>query len=288
MQELPLEPEVAGGAVDRVAARSGSSIASRWTRIWCVRPVSSRSSSSARGPSSSTTSKCVTASRGVAVSSEWRVLSSRSRPIGASIRPVRERGAALHEREVAPLDGAAPDQLLQPRVRLVRAGDDEQARGVAVEPVDDPRPVLVAAGGVVARAGRARASRVWWPVPGWTTTPAGLSTTSRCSSSQTTSRSISSASSGPASAGSSTTTSSPPSSRWLFARGSPSTRTAPSAISRSASDREPTSDRAGDGPVEPLRLRGEKAESGQRCSAAGAWSGRRPRARRRGSRRRRR
>ena len=34
-------------------------------------------------------------------------------------------------------------------MRLVRAGDDEQAGGVAVEPVDDPRPVLVAAGHVV-------------------------------------------------------------------------------------------------------------------------------------------
>ena len=45
---------------------------------------------------------------------------------------------------------------------------------------------------------------------------------------------------------------------------------------------------SGDGPIEPLRLRGEKAESGQRCSAAGVSSGRRPRAPRRGSRRRRR
>jgi hypothetical protein len=38
------------------------------------------------------TSKCVTASRGVSVSSEWRVGSRRSRPIGASMRPVQERG----------------------------------------------------------------------------------------------------------------------------------------------------------------------------------------------------
>jgi hypothetical protein len=33
-----------------------------------------------------------TASRGVSVSSEWRVGSRRSRPIGASIRPVQDRG----------------------------------------------------------------------------------------------------------------------------------------------------------------------------------------------------
>ena len=38
------------------------------------------------------TSKCVIASRGVSVSSEKRVGSSRSRPIGASILPLREAG----------------------------------------------------------------------------------------------------------------------------------------------------------------------------------------------------
>ena len=38
------------------------------------------------------TSKCVTASRGDSLSSEIRVGSSRSRPIGASIRPLREAG----------------------------------------------------------------------------------------------------------------------------------------------------------------------------------------------------
>ena len=32
-------------------------------------------------------------------------------------------------------------------MRLVRAGDDEEARRVAIEPVDDARPVVVAAGG---------------------------------------------------------------------------------------------------------------------------------------------
>ena len=92
VQELALEPEVAGDAVDG-SPQTGSPIASRWTRIWCVRPVSSRTSSSARAPSSSCTSNHVTASRGVSVSSERRVRSRRSRPIGASIRPVRDRGA---------------------------------------------------------------------------------------------------------------------------------------------------------------------------------------------------
>ena len=41
---------------------------------------------------SSSSSKCVTAARGVSVSSEWRSRSWRSRPIGASIVPRRDRG----------------------------------------------------------------------------------------------------------------------------------------------------------------------------------------------------
>ena len=77
----------------------------------------------------------MTASRGESVSSERRVGSSRSRPIGASIRP-------RHERGVAPLQLAALNELLQPLVRLVGAGYDEQPGRVAIEPVDDSGPVL--------------------------------------------------------------------------------------------------------------------------------------------------
>ena len=79
---------------------TGRSIAARWTRIWCVRPVSSRTRSSAWRSSSSSSSKCVTAARGVAVSREWRSRSRRSRPIGASIVPRRDRGLPDDEREV--------------------------------------------------------------------------------------------------------------------------------------------------------------------------------------------
>ena len=46
----------------------------------------------------SRTSNQVTASRGVGVSSEWRVRSRRSRPIGASIRPDARLRPAAHER----------------------------------------------------------------------------------------------------------------------------------------------------------------------------------------------
>ena len=53
--------------------------------------------------------------------------------------------ASLDERQVAALELPRPHQLLEAVVRLLRAGGDEQSRGVAVEPVDDPRPLRVAA-----------------------------------------------------------------------------------------------------------------------------------------------
>ena len=113
-----------------------------------MRPVSSCTSSSVRGPSSSTISNHVTASRGVGVSSEWRD-SVDAVAADRRLDPARPRARrALDEREIAALDLAAADRLLEPRVRLLGAGDDEQAGGVAVEPVDDPGPVVVAAGRV--------------------------------------------------------------------------------------------------------------------------------------------
>ena len=151
--------EAAGGARAGTGARgrdrrrprrpgspqTGRPIASRWTRIWCVRPVSSRTLE--QRPwlrASRRRSNQVTASRGVAVSSEWRVRSRRSRPIGASIRPVRERGVAAHEREVAcarpRARGSAPAARRAPRSERATT---QQARGVAVEAVHDPRPVVV-------------------------------------------------------------------------------------------------------------------------------------------------
>src|SRR5512132_1504937 len=83
---------------------------------------------------------------------------------------------------------------------------------------------------------------VAWPAPGCTTTPAGLSTTNRWSSSYAMPRSTCSGSiSREASGGSSTSRSSPPSSRWLFGRARPSTRTLPPSTSRSAAERDPIS-----------------------------------------------
>ena len=53
--------------------------------------------------------------------------------------------AAADERRVGPLEAVGLDELLQALVRLVRPRDDEQAGGVAVEPMHDSRPLLVAA-----------------------------------------------------------------------------------------------------------------------------------------------
>src|SRR5580765_386175 len=110
-------------------------------------------------------------------------------------------------------------------------------------------------------------SKAWTSVPracpgaGCTTRPAGLSTTSRCSSSYGTTRFISCGSSVLArGAGGSNSSSSPPSSLWLFARDRPSTSTPPLLTRRSASAREPIS-----GNCERKRSSRSPADSGGTC-----------------------
>jgi hypothetical protein len=53
--------------------------------------------------------------------------------------------AALGERQIDPLDLALAHRLLQRRVGLVVAGDDEQAAGALVEPMNDPWSLRVGA-----------------------------------------------------------------------------------------------------------------------------------------------
>ena len=69
-------------------------------------------------------------------------------------------------------------------MRFVGAGDDQKPGRVAVEAVDDPRPLgfLPARDRVREEPVDERAARVASPMGG-PTIPAGLSTTSRCSSS---------------------------------------------------------------------------------------------------------
>ena len=102
-----------------------------------------------------------------------RVGSPRSRPIGASILPGARARPAAHEREVRALERALAHELAQRCVRLLRARERDQARRVAVEPVDDARPLRVAARDLARRA-RRRACRSRGPAPGWTTRPGRL------------------------------------------------------------------------------------------------------------------
>src|ERR671924_1680841 len=85
---------------------------------------------------------------------------------------------------------------------------------------------------------------VAWPGDGWTTTPAGLSTTRRWSSSYAIRSSTSSGASCGVASGGSYSTSSPPPSRRLLGAGSPSTATRPVSSSRSAAARVPISGRS--------------------------------------------
>ena len=104
-----------------------------------------RTRSSVVAGSARSMAKCVTAvARVVAVGRHARAHA----PVAPDRRVDRAaaRGrAALDERQVLALDLAALQRGLQAPVRLARARDDEQPRGVAVEAVDDPRPPLLPA-----------------------------------------------------------------------------------------------------------------------------------------------
>ena len=169
------------------------------------------------------------------------------------------------ERQVDALDETAPDRLLEACVRLVRASDHEHARRVAVETVDDARPI--SSPPAASSASRPCTSvPVSWPAAGWTTMPAGLSTTSRCSSSQRTRRSIASATGADTAGGSSTATSSPPRAGGS-SPGAPSTSTAPSAISQFREPARPDLRVRGERAIEPVGLSDAKTESGQPCAS---------------------
>ena len=73
--------------------------------------------------------------------------------------PAPRARPAAHERHVAPLERAPADEVPEPAVGLLGARDDEQAGGVAVEPVDDPGPLRHVAARDARRGARGRASR---------------------------------------------------------------------------------------------------------------------------------
>ena len=153
------------------------------TRIWWVRPVSSRHSTSAarprrtaRAPAPASPPACRPRSAPPSACGRPDAGRSppsiRSTPPGSQPMPARCRsrglgrvGRAVHHREVAPLEVVRLELRRQPLVRGVGLGDDEQPGGVLVDPVHD------------ARAGAARRSptarRRQWCSSALTSVPSG-------------------------------------------------------------------------------------------------------------------
>ena len=162
-----------------------------------MRPVSRRTRSNACSGRSSTTSKCVTASRGVSVSSDCRVGSERSRPIAASIRPALDRG---RPRTSARYSRSSRWRRTSPRSRLYASS--VLATTSRPDVCRSSRCTMPGRSGLTARPSCPRSACTSvppeWPAPGCTTRPAGLSTTRRCSSSKAIRRSSGCATSGSA------------------------------------------------------------------------------------------
>jgi hypothetical protein len=75
--------------------------------------------------------------------------------------PCPRARAGADKRQVRPLELAPLDEPLDSRVRLLRAGHDQQSRGVPVEPVHDPRtPLLPTRGPTVEHPVHERSCRV--------------------------------------------------------------------------------------------------------------------------------
>ena len=218
---------------------TGSPIASRWTRIWWVRPVSSRASQERPAHRAArATSNHVTASRGVSLSIDRRVRSARSRPIGASIRPVLERGAprtsarylrSTRRSRIASAAARAPPPT-------GRRPADRTCHGRA----DGRCPA--APGRRPQRRGRPGAGRASRRVTGsgMHDEPGRLVDHEEVARPRTPRRAAGLDGSIARASGISTSSSSPPSRRWLFERRCPSTSTAPLRTSLSASVRVPT------------------------------------------------
>ena len=162
VQELALQPEAHRPAVlavadDRMADRAPCGRGSDG----CGRSRG-RLAAALASPQRLESSKWVRASRGLSVSIECSTRSRRSRPIGASIVPESApAGIPSTSARYSRRSSRACQQRLERAVHRIALGDDQQARGVAVEPVDDPGPLRVlAAGGAAGQRLRERAGPV--------------------------------------------------------------------------------------------------------------------------------
>ena len=123
---------------------SGQPSAARCTRTWCVRPVSSRASIRAAPGNRST--HAPVGDRALAGPHAAGELLARVRiaPVERVDAPARPGRLARHQRLVDPLDGVRLERRRRARHRRVVLGDHQQARGVLVDAVDDPRAQLAA------------------------------------------------------------------------------------------------------------------------------------------------
>ena len=189
----------------------------------------------------SCSSKCVTAWRAARPSTDMRAEVLGSRPIGASMVPLR--------------DGGRPCTSVTYSRSMRRARSmSESAVCAAGSRASTSRPVVSRSRRCTTpgRSGSSPpampcASRPWTsvasrrPEAGCVTSPAGLSTTSRYSSSKGISRPISTGSRPGPGSSSETSICSPPRRRRALPATAPSTVTRPAATWRSAEAREPTS-----------------------------------------------
>ena len=234
VEELPRETEVAGRAVHG-SPQTGSWIASRWTRIWLRLRLQPHVEEGALAEQLDHLEPRdgLCGSRRVK-----RVACVSCRPpcpIGAGIRPVRER-SALDQGEVAPLDLALGD-------RLVRAWAAASERATRSRPdvSRSSRWTILGRSGPPRRAEREQAVREGRPPSG----PEGCTTSRRACRRRAGARRrrpwSRARSTGTSPVGSGTSTSILPARQPVaFGARGPSTSTAPPPTSRSARARVPT------------------------------------------------
>src|SRR6266545_876757 len=165
---------------------TGQPMCARCTRIWCVRPVPSRTRSRSAWAKRATSAACVTAWR-PPCATVMRFRSLGLRAIGASmstglLRRCPHTSAAYTRvtvrRSIAPASRRCARSLFATtsRPEVSRSSRCTMPGRPSVDPLDSsvPRPTSTFT-----------SESFQWPGPGCTTSPAGLSSTARCSSSKT-------------------------------------------------------------------------------------------------------
>ena len=125
---------------------TGWPIAFRWTRIWWVRPVSRRRRSSEVRSKRALEREVRARLARVGAADRHARAHARVAPDRGLDRPRARRRAALDERQVLAFDQPLGERRLQQPWASSRARHHEQARGVAIQPMDDSRPLGIAAG----------------------------------------------------------------------------------------------------------------------------------------------